>query len=95
MLSSIFHRLLNFYRDIGAVLYPVILDSQRLEDNVNSLLLSRILSGGEPDFGHDSLKPVFGQSISFLGLLFAVLASGYQFSDFPNDERSDGTHIYG
>lgn len=37
----------------------------------------------------------FGMSISFLGLLFAVLASGCQSSDLPSNQRELTSQVYG
>ncbi|PWY68662.1 cellobiose response regulator [Aspergillus heteromorphus CBS 117.55] len=87
-------KLLKFYRDTGAVLYPVLPDLARLEDSMNRLLQGREAAGGvyRPD-ANGMVKP-FGMSVSFLSLLFAVLASGSQLSDMPGKERELTSWVY-
>ncbi|PYI05088.1 fungal-specific transcription factor [Aspergillus sclerotiicarbonarius CBS 121057] len=87
-------KLLTFYRNIGAVLYPVLPDLGRLEENMNKLLEGRRAAGGvyQPD-ANGLVKP-FGMSVSFLSLLFAVLASGSQLSDLSGKERELTSWVY-
>ncbi|PYH96076.1 fungal-specific transcription factor [Aspergillus ellipticus CBS 707.79] len=87
-------KLLKFYRETGAVLYPVLPDLNRLEENTNRLLQGRQAAGGayRPD-ANGLVKP-FGMSVSFLSLLFAVLASGCQLSDLPGKERELTSWVY-
>lgn len=88
-------RFLGYYRDIGAVLYPVLEDISRLEQDMNRLLQGRIHAGGtyRPD-ANNPVKP-FGMNVGFLGLLFAVLASGCQLSDLSIHERELTSWVYG
>lgn len=88
-------RLLGFYRDIAAVLYPVLPDAARLEQGMNRLLRNRKEAGGlyRPD-ANGLVKP-FGMNLAFLSLLFAALASGCQLSDLPGKERELTSWIYG
>ncbi|OJK03560.1 hypothetical protein ASPACDRAFT_22265 [Aspergillus aculeatus ATCC 16872] len=88
-------KLLRFYIDVGSVLYPVLPDVARLEDNMERLLRGRQAVGGvyRPD-ANGLVKP-FGMSVSFLSLLFAVLASGCQLSDLPGKERELTSWVYG
>ncbi|RJE27530.1 Transcription factor [Aspergillus sclerotialis] len=85
---------MNFYRDIGAVLYPVLGDTSTLEQNMNRLLQGRVQAGGSyrPD-ANEPVKP-FGMSLGFLSLLFAVLASGCQLSDLAVHERELTSWVY-
>lgn len=59
------------------------------------LLRGRQAAGGvyRPD-ANGLVKP-FGMSVSFLSLLFAVLASGCQLSDLPGKERELTSWVYG
>ncbi|KAE8393157.1 hypothetical protein ETB97_002611 [Aspergillus alliaceus] len=87
-------RFLRFYKDIGAVLYPVLPDLSKLERDTHQLLQNRLKAGGvyRPDM-NGLVKP-FGMSLPFLSLLFVVLASGCQLSDLPLKERELTSWVY-
>ncbi|GLA77239.1 hypothetical protein AtubIFM55763_009126 [Aspergillus tubingensis] len=80
-------KFLAFYRNIGAVLYPVLPDLVKFEADMNKLLQGRQAAGGVYSPDANGLVKPFGMSVSFLSLLFAVLASGSQLSDLPGKER--------
>lgn len=88
-------RLLACYKEVGAVLYPVLPDLDKLERDTNRLLQGRLAAGGvyRPD-ANGLMKP-FGMGLPFLSLLFAVLASGCQLSDRPESERELTSWVYG
>ncbi|KAJ5103193.1 hypothetical protein N7532_003722 [Penicillium argentinense] len=88
------HRFLGFYRDIGAILYPVLPDLDELERKTNRLLERRRQAGGKyrPD-ANEKVEP-FGASLTFLSLLFAVLASGCQLSDMTERDRELTSWVY-
>ncbi|OJJ31090.1 hypothetical protein ASPWEDRAFT_118843 [Aspergillus wentii DTO 134E9] len=88
------HKFLDFYKDIGAVLYPVLSDTDGLEHNMKRLLRGRVHAGGvyRPD-ANGLVKP-FGMSLGFLSLLFAVLASGCQLSNLTSRERELTSWVY-
>ena len=88
-------RLLKFYQDIGAVLYPVLSNLPQLKRSAKQLLENRRRAGGvyKPD-ANGLVKP-FGMDLAFLSLLFAVLASGSQLSDKPESERELTSWVYG
>ena len=85
---------MKFYRDIGAVLYPVLGDTSTLARNMSQLLQGRAQAGGSyrPD-ANGPVKP-FGMSLGFLSLLFAVLASGCQLSDLKVHDRELTSWVY-
>ncbi|KAJ5151273.1 uncharacterized protein N7482_010525 [Penicillium canariense] len=87
-------RFLGFYKDIGAVLYPVLPDLGKLEQKTHWLLEGRRRAGGvyKPD-ANGLVKP-FGMDLPFLSLLFAVLASGCQLSDLASADREMTSWIY-
>lgn len=62
---------------------------------MNRLLRGRLAAGGvyRPD-ANGLMKP-FGMSLSFLSLLFAVLASGCQLSDLSSSQRELTSWVYG
>ncbi|KAK1146996.1 hypothetical protein N8T08_002324 [Aspergillus melleus] len=87
-------KFLGYYRDIGAVLYPVLPNVAKLEDDMNRLLRGRLAAGGvyRPD-ANGLMKP-FGMNLPFLSLLFAVLASGCQLSDLSGNQRELTSWVY-
>lgn len=95
MLTAQIFRFVTFYKDIGAVLYPVLPDLDEVEQKTNRLLLGRQRVGGvyKPD-ANGLVKP-FGMDLPFLSLLFAMLASGCQLSDLPERDRELTSWVYG
>lgn len=95
MSGALHNRFFGFYRDIGAVLYPVLSDVAEAERNLHRLLRNRAQAGGgyRPD-ANGLVKP-FGMSLGFLSLLFAILASGCQLSDLSASERELTSWVYG
>lgn len=87
-------RFLSFYKEIGAVLYPVLPDLDELEYKAKCLLDGRRRAGGvyKPD-ANGLVKP-FGMDLPFLSLIFAVLASGCQLSDISERERELTSWVY-
>lgn len=88
-------RFLEFYKNIGAVLYPVLPDLEALERRANRLLEGRRRAGGTYKPDADGLLKPFGMDLSFLSLFFAVLASGCQMSDIPERDRELTSWVYG
>lgn len=56
---------------------------------------NRTASGGVYREDVDEAQSPFGVSIAYLGLLFAVLASGCQSSDLGSKERELTSQVYG
>lgn len=67
----------------------------QFERKVDLLLQSRASTGGVYRADIDQAPRPFGVSIAFLGLLFAMLASGCQSSDLPSKERELTSQVYG
>ena len=90
----IVHRFLRCYRDVRWILYPVLADIDSFEQNVETMLRNRAaeVAGGRNSAG--SAEP-FGFGCAFIGLLFAVLASGCQLSELPKKERKFQCQLYG
>lgn len=59
------------------------------------MLQNRVAAGGVYRADDDQAQRPFGISIAYLGLLFAVLASGCQSSDLPGKERELSSQVYG
>ncbi|KAL1987622.1 hypothetical protein VTN96DRAFT_3222 [Rasamsonia emersonii] len=85
-----------FYRDIAGTLYPVLVDVPGFEQDMETLLRNRAAAGGvlKTDDDQNFSQRPFGKSLAFLGLLFAVLASGCQSSDLPGKERELTSQVY-
>ncbi|KAL3463747.1 hypothetical protein BJX64DRAFT_116110 [Aspergillus heterothallicus] len=83
-----------YYRDIAGAIYPVIEDVVQFEKDLDLMLHNRTATGGVYRADNDQAQRPFGISIAYLGLLFAVLASGCQSSGLPGKERELTSQVY-
>lgn len=83
-----------YYRDIAGAIYPVLPNFQQFEISLDLLLQRRASMGGIYHTDSDPTQGAFGVSLAYLGLLFAVLASGCQSSDLPAKERELTSQVY-
>ncbi|KXT00611.1 hypothetical protein AC578_3145 [Pseudocercospora eumusae] len=81
------------YRDLGYIIYPGIADLKQLEQDLTGFLVTRA-SYNNPDDGVTE-HTLFGRSFYWLGMLFAVLASGAQCSALSRKERELTSQVYG
>ena len=88
-------RFFFYYRDIAGAIYPVLSDFQHFQMNLDLLLQGRASMGGSYHPDSDPSQGAFGVSLAYLGLLFAVLASGCQSSDLTAKERELTSQVYG
>lgn len=88
-------RFFIYYRDIAGAIYPVLGDIPQFEMYLDLVLQNRAAMGGVYQADANQTQKPFGVSIAFLGLLFAVLASGCQSSDIPGKERELTSQVYG
>ena len=65
------------------------------EMNLDLLLQNRAATGGVYRAADEATQKPFGTTVAYLGLLFAVLASGCQSSDLPSKERELTSQVYG
>ncbi|EED16217.1 conserved hypothetical protein [Talaromyces stipitatus ATCC 10500] len=91
--DGVCRRLLRSYHDVRLTLYPVITDFDSFQKDVHTFLENRALQGLCANNSMASAAP-FGFSISFIGILFAILASGCQVSDFSRKERTSMCQLY-
>jgi hypothetical protein len=89
------YRLFYYYKDISGAIYPVLEDIFEFENTLELLLQTRTSLGGEYRSDTDEAQKPFGVSIAYLGLLFAILASGCQSSDYGSKERELTSQVYG
>lgn len=65
------------------------------QTNLDMFLRNRANGFQAPTDGSEAVDRPFGMKISFIGLLFAVLAAGCQNSDMPGKERELTSQVYG
>lgn len=94
-LTHVLFRFFFYYRDIAGAIYPVLPNFQQFEISLDLLLQRRASMGGIYHTDSDPTQGAFGVSLAYLGLLFAVLASGCQSSDLPAKERELTSQVYG
>ncbi|KAJ5981445.1 hypothetical protein N7522_013866 [Penicillium canescens] len=82
------------YKEISGAIYPVLEDVSAFENTLELLIQTRISVGGEYRTDTDEAENPFGVSIAYLGLLFAILASGCQSSDLGSKERELTSQVY-
>ncbi|PYH97414.1 fungal-specific transcription factor domain protein [Aspergillus ellipticus CBS 707.79] len=83
-----------YYRDIAGAIYPVLEDVAQFDVNLDLMLRNRASMGGVYRADADQAQKPFGVTIAYMGLLFAVLASGCQSSDLPGKERELTSQVY-
>jgi hypothetical protein len=74
---------------VRSTLYPVLADIDQFERDVEQLLRNRAQNNAM------GVVEPFGINTVFVGILFAVLASGCQLSDLPKKERMMLCQVYG
>ena len=85
--------LFRCYRDMCYVIYPGIADPQQFEQDITIFLINRAAQSD----GNEGVseQEIYGKTYYWLGVLFAVLASGAQCSGMPRKERELTSQVYG
>ena len=86
---------LRQYRDTAHVLFPGIVHMQQFETEAMQFLATRSLQSADPKNVNPNVQNVYGQSVHWVGLFFAALASGCQCSNADRRERQLITQVYG
>lgn len=88
------NRTFRQYKEGVHVLYPAICDVETFESDLLAFLANRRTNDTamQMEISNDSMD---GMSIRWIGLLFAVFASGTQFSSMPKRERELPSQVYG
>jgi hypothetical protein len=83
------------YRDTAHVLYPGVVDIYKFESDLTHFLINR--ANQATNMLGESLteQNVYGKDLHWVGLLFAMLASGCQCSGLPRKERQLTSQVYG
>lgn len=79
------------YRETAQVVYPAVADVDTVESDMLLFLINRASSQGNSGVTE---QLIFGQSLHWIGLLFAILASGCQCSALSPKERLLTTQVY-
>ena len=80
------------YRDMGYVIYAGIASPDRFESQMTEFLMDRSTFMASDDAVTEQL--IYGKTLNWLALLFAVLASGAQCSGMPRKERELTSQVY-
>lgn len=84
--------LFHYYRDLVHVIYPGVVSLELMEHELNQFITSR--GTHSKTSGAVSENSVYGKNFHWLGLLFAVLASGAQTCQMPRKERELTSQVY-
>jgi hypothetical protein len=84
----------RLYRDTAHAIYPGIVDIVQFEGDLLSFLRQRDNTTPEVQPGPLQSQKVYGKDLHWLGLFFAVLASGAQCSQAPRKERQMNSQVY-
>lgn len=83
----------RYYRDMAFVIYPGLAQLEIFEEELNQFLVLRAANDAAGEGVTE--QQVHGQDFHWLGLLFAVLASGAQSSQMQRKERELTSQVYG
>ncbi|KAF2195441.1 hypothetical protein K469DRAFT_722675 [Zopfia rhizophila CBS 207.26] len=79
------------YRETAHVVYPAIADVEQFESDLLLFLINRASSQGGTGVTEEQ---IYGKNLHWIGLLFALLASGCQCSTLPRKERELTSQVY-
>lgn len=87
--------LFQYYQNIAHVLYPAVVDLDEFEVQLMQFLAQRTsdTSSGQQNSLRES--DVYGKSLNWLALFFAILAAGCQWQDIPSKLRQSAAQIFG
>ncbi len=86
---------LRHYRDNANVLYPAVVNIDQFEAEMSRFLVTRSSRPSQVHAYVDQYSDIYGQTVHWLSLLFACLASGCQCSSLPRKERQLTAQVYG
>ncbi|OCK78467.1 hypothetical protein K432DRAFT_301936 [Lepidopterella palustris CBS 459.81] len=83
------------YRETAHIVYPAVADIEQFESDLLLFLINRASaqSSTEPNNGVTE-EVIYGKNLHWIGLLFAILASGCQCSALPRKERELTSQVY-
>ncbi|KAF2495336.1 hypothetical protein BU16DRAFT_460954 [Lophium mytilinum] len=83
------------YRETAHIVYPAVADIEQFESDILLFLINRASAQSSND-GPTGVteETIYGKSLQWIGLLFAILASGCQCSGLPRKERELTSQVY-
>jgi hypothetical protein len=81
------HEKFGLYRDIAHTIYPAVANIVQFESDLTAFLTNRQNDYSSVQTGRPADQLVFGKDLHWMGLLFAVVASGFQCSAIGRKER--------
>ncbi|KAK5311412.1 hypothetical protein LTR93_011729, partial [Exophiala xenobiotica] len=85
---------LRHYRDNAHVLYPAVVNIDQFETEMSRFLVTRSSRRSQVDAYVVQSSDIYGQTVHWLSLFFACLASGCQCSTLPRRERQLTAQVY-
>lgn len=82
------------YRDTAHVLFPAVVDIDHFEGELTLFLIRRAGANAGNNFKSLTEHDMHGANMHWIGLLFAILASGCQCSSLPRKERQLTSQVY-
>jgi len=82
----------RYYRDVAYVIFPGIVSLDQFEEDINQFLLARQAATGAKDEVTEQI--IYGKDFHWIGMLFAVLASGAQSCELQRKERELTSQVY-
>ncbi|OAP55454.1 hypothetical protein AYL99_10427 [Fonsecaea erecta] len=82
------------YRDTAHVLFPGVVDIKHFEGELTHFLINKAAATRDAPYEALSNDNIYGKTLHWVGLLFAILASGYQCSSLPRKERQLTSQVY-
>jgi hypothetical protein len=79
------------YRETAHVVYPAVGDIETIESDLLLFLINRASSQGNSGITDEQ---IYGKDFRWIGLVFAILASGCQCSTLPRKERELTSQVY-
>lgn len=88
--------LLKYHKETAHTVFPAIADIEKLESELLRFLIARGGSTTDEDGSISGVteQTIYGKDLHWVGLLFAVLASGCQCSAMPRKERELTSQVY-
>lgn len=89
----------RYYRDLGNIIFPGVADLALFESELTVFLMTRAEQNGIAPTDANNVPGVtehsiYDKNLQWIGLLFAVLASGCQCSGLPRKERELTSQVY-
>ncbi|OCL08497.1 hypothetical protein AOQ84DRAFT_376712 [Glonium stellatum] len=82
------------YRETAHIVYPAVADIDQFESDLLLFLINRASAQSNQSDGGVTEEAIYGKNLPWIGLLFALLASGCQCSGLPRKERELTSQVY-